>query len=1027
MGKFAYLYSIVFFITGLVSLNLGFYMLKLNPKLKINRLYLFITLSLSIWALGFTMANIQSTAAAALFWRRFAALGWSSIFTIILHFFLLIRNKEKEDKSPLYRYRFFLYLPTIVMIYVFSLSSTIADIQYNLVQVNFGWTNQITNNVWDYFYYLYYLTYILLTIYVLLDWRKHLKENSRIMLASFVLTALFSAAFLGSIIDVVIPSYFPNAFPQIAPLLTLLPISVMYYSMRYHDLLDLKVEEREKILSIKEESQIFKSLAIVLFLGGILTFVFMFFSTQSPTNGHLINSIIQSSCILGLGMLILAVQKIKKDEWRERLSFSILLLSIPVITFRFFESSSTTVWVYSILIMMGSLLFDKRFFLIATTIITLLSQLLVWAFRSTSYIYLSNFNFALRILFILVAFALGSYVNRIYTARVKENKEQIRFLEIVSDITFDFLTFEEKNSEEKIQKLLQKTGDFFDIDRIYLFTINHAAETMTYSNEWTKKGIPKEIGKIKERPVKNSTWWFNQFKLHQLINLKNIEDLPAEAWKEKKELQRQGVKSLLSVPIMENGRIYAFIGIDSVENYKKWTSKEINLLQILANILKNVLTPIQIDKQTKFMAYNDGLTKLPNRFLFMESVNKAIHLAETQGNEFAVIFVDLDGFKAVNDSLGHSGGDILLKQVAKDLKEIVNEEDVVARFAGDEFLILLNQVGDQEALKKSADQIVDLFSKEFLVLNQEFIVTASLGIVNYLGEGETAESLIRSADMAMYQAKMQGKNQYVFCTQEMREKDFQQQQLAADLSQALLRDEFVIHYQPQVNLLTNEIVGLEALIRWNHPKKGLLSPGIFIPLAERKNLIDPIGDWVLKTVAIQAKKWQDMGLPHLKIAVNLSAAQIRNLGISKKIKAITKDIGLDPKYIELEITESLAIEKSYLILKNLNQIQDTGVSISIDDFGTEYSSLGRLKMLPVDQLKIDMQFIQAIEESEKDRAIITTIINLARKLNLSVIAEGVETAEQLDFLIEEECEYVQGYYFYRPMPRKDIEKILQDC
>lgn len=549
---------------------------------------------------------------------------------------------------------------------------------------------------------------------------------------------------------------------------------------------------------------------------------------------------------------------------------------------------------------------------------------------------------------------------------------------------------------------------------------------MTYSNERTKKGIQKEMGSLKERSVKDFTWWFDQFKINQLINIESVKDMPNEAGPEKEELERQGVQSVLAVPIMENGRIYAFIGIDSVARQKKWTAEEINMLQILANILKNVLTPIQIDKQTKFMAYNDGLTKLPNRFLFMESVNKAIHLGDTQDKNFAVIFVDLDGFKAVNDSLGHRGGDILLKKVAADLKASVSAEDIVARFAGDEFLILVNNLESQKEIEKLADKLIDLFSEEFSVMNQEFIVTASIGIVNYLGEGETAESMIRSADMAMYQAKMQGKNQYVFCTQEMREKDHQEQELAADLSQALLRDEFVIHYQPQVNLLKNEILGLEALIRWQHPEKGLISPGVFIPIAERKNLIDAIGDWVLKTVALQAKEWQDMGLARIKIAINLSAGQIRNLGISKKIKAITKDIGLDPKYIELEITESLAIEKSYLILKNLNEIQETGVSISIDDFGTEYSSLGRLKMLPVDQLKIDMQFIQAIEESEKDRAIVTTIIDLARKLNLAVIAEGVETAEQLAFLKEKECDYVQGYYFYKPMPKAEIEELLRE-
>lgn len=425
------------------------------------------------------------------------------------------------------------------------------------------------------------------------------------------------------------------------------------------------------------------------------------------------------------------------------------------------------------------------------------------------------------------------------------------------------------------------------------------------------------------------------------------------------------------------------------------------------------------------MAYNDALTMLPNRFLFIDRVNQAIPLSQRTGKMFAIFFIDLDGFKSVNDTLGHEGGDILLQQVAQKLERTLRQTDTVARFGGDEFLIMINNIDDSKTIEQIADKIINVFAEEFLVQNQHFIVTASAGIAIYPNDGENSETLIRNADLAMYQAKIQGKNQYVFCTEEMKENDLTTQKLSADLSMALAREEFILHYQPQVDLLTNEISGVEALIRWMHPTRGLISPEIFIPLAEKNNLIDSIGEWVLQEATRQNKKWQDMGLPPINVAVNLSAAQIRNLSIAEKIKKITKDTGLDPKYIELEVTESIAIDGGDVVLDILNEIQQTGASITIDDFGTGYSSLSRLKQLPVDRLKIDMQFIQAIETSVKDQAIIRTIIALAKSLDLTVVAEGVETAEQLAFLEKEQCDTVQGYYFYKPMVAEEIKGILQ--
>ena len=293
-------------------------------------------------------------------------------------------------------------------------------------------------------------------------------------------------------------------------------------------------------------------------------------------------------------------------------------------------------------------------------------------------------------------------------------------------------------------------------------------------------------------------------------------------------------------------------------------------------------------------------------------------------------------------------------------------------------------------------------------------------------DGEDSESLVKNADTAMYEAKDNGKNQYSLCTPDMKNEVEKNMKLSNDLYRALERNELVVYYQPQVDLPTSKIVGVEALIRWMHPTRGMISPGVFIPIAEGNSLINSIGEWVLKTACIQNKKWQDMGLPHMNMAVNLSPVQMINPKIVENIENIIKETRLDPKYIELEITESVTIQESDYVIDVLNKLKKIGVSIAIDDFGTEYSSLSRLKMLPIDRIKIDMQFVQGIENNEKDKAITMVIINLAKSLGLNVLAEGVETNSQLEFLNQKMCDYVQGYYYYKPMPAEELEKILVD-
>lgn len=1015
--------SLLFFLGALVSFYWGIQIIRLNLRLNINRIFLLMCIALSIWSLGFAISNSQSSLAGALFWRRFSAIGWTSIWGMTLHFLLLVASKKYNSKC--YKYFLFIYIPAIINMYIFAFSNKMAEIQYNIVKIDYGWTNIAVNNGWDIFYYLYYALYMISSTVIVWKWSKRMKGEIKRRQANLIFVAIIVAAIPGGLFDLAANTFLTNPLPQMAPLFILLPVWTMYYSAKYHDILSIeKVKKEELILSNKQERFIFIALSIGICFGGILSFVFEFFSKDSGNSGDFIGSLSKASILIVLGLSIFLILKIKNESLKEKLTTIVLVASVPIVTFQFFKYSTITVWAYSMLIIMSSLLFNKRTLLISATLVALITQRVVWIFRQESYVLVDKYDFVLRMLLLIAAFSLGSYINKVYMAKIKENNYQMEFQKLVSSTTLDLVGFCEENSYDKLNSLLEKIGKFFNVDRTYIFTINHNNDTMTYSNEWCDIGIAKEVGTIEEIPIETFPWWIDQLESEKRVYIKDVNYMPKEANAEQEQLRRQEVKSLISLPVTREGEIHAFVGMDSVLETKSWSEEDIELLNIIANILANVLTPVQIDKETKFKAYNDSLTKLPNRFLFADRVNQAISLSKRTGGFIAIVFIDLDGFKAVNDTIGHRGGDQLLKQVAKNLSEVIRKTDTVARFGGDEFLIMINNIRDYDEIPKIADKIMKVFSDAFTVDGQEFLVTASAGVAIYPSDGEDSETLVKNADTAMYKAKSQGKNQYAISNKEMKDEMEINSELSNDISKALERNELIVYYQPQIDLLTNKITGVEALIRWMHPTRGMISPGIFIPIAEKNNLINSIGEWVLRTACEQIKKWQDMGLAHLEIAVNLSAVQIINPKTIDNIENIIKETRIDPKYIELEITESIAIKETDYVLNVLNKLKKLGVSIAIDDFGTEYSSLTRLKVLPADRIKIDMQFVQGIESNEKDKAIIMVIINLAHKLGLSVLAEGVETKAQLDFLVQEKCDTAQGYYYYKPMSAEKMEEVL---
>ena len=432
------------------------------------------------------------------------------------------------------------------------------------------------------------------------------------------------------------------------------------------------------------------------------------------------------------------------------------------------------------------------------------------------------------------------------------------------------------------------------------------------------------------------------------------------------------------------------------------------------------------EEQVRYLAYYDALTGLPNRSLLQDRLVNALASARRHREKVALLFMDLDRFKNINNSLGRSVGDLLLKQTAERLKKWSRDQDTVARLDGDEFVVVLNAVKDAADAAVAADRLMKAMSTEFTVQGHLLSVSCSLGISVFPDHGSDGEALIKNAEAAMYCAKDHGRNTLQFFTQDMNDRAMERLTLENGLRLALEREEFFLEYQPQVDLATGKTIGAEALLRWRHPELGLVPPGKFIPLAENSGLIIPIGEWVLKTACAQARQWQDEGIAPLTVAVNVSAVQFRQECFLQVIRNVLDETGLPPQYLELELTESLLLSSADVMLSELRQLKDMGLKLSIDDFGTGYSSLSYLRHLPVYKLKIDRSFVQAMTVDPDNAAITATIINMARTLNLKVIAEGVETEQQMLFLRAHNCDEVQGYYFSKPLAAGDFaEKVLR--
>lgn len=496
-------------------------------------------------------------------------------------------------------------------------------------------------------------------------------------------------------------------------------------------------------------------------------------------------------------------------------------------------------------------------------------------------------------------------------------------------------------------------------------------------------------------------------------------------------IKASGSRSGAALPLIRDGNVVGVILFFSTK-LGAFTPQLVGLLERMAENVSfgmenfdRIEEKIQADERIKYLATHDGLTGLPNRAMFAELLNASIRTARRHKGRLSLLFIDLDRFKVINDTLGHADGDGLLREIAERLQHSLRDSDTVARLGGDEFVVILPEIEDDREVGVVAQKLLAAIMKPVMLSGQECRVTGSVGIASYPDNGNDAETLTKNADMAMYLAKNEGKNAFRFYSNDMKSQSIERLMLETNLRKGLERDEFVLQYQPKVDMRTGKITGVEALLRWNQPDLGMLPPNQFIPLAEETGLIVPIGRWVLKTACQQHMTWKRAGLPAVCMAVNLSPRQFQHDHLLQDIDETLKTTGMDPQYLELEITEGMVMQNVDRAIGLLTEIKKRGVRLAMDDFGTGYSSMALIKRFPIDTLKIDRSFIRDLPDNTDDKAIADAIINLGRALKLTIVAEGVETMDQETFLRDHACDEMQGYLFSRPVSAENIPALFR--
>lgn len=1033
--KYDLLLSIVFYVIGCIYVLIGAYIVITNFKSKINLIFLGILLCSSIWSFSFAVSNYAQTAEVSRFWRSIATFGWGIIYSLFLHFTLVFTKfEQKIPKRYTWLAYLIIYAPALINVLLFSPFGFPGIEHFVMEKVDIGWINTHKLNFWDIFYIAYYVIFSFASIVLLFIWYKNAKMSAFVRkMALVMIVSIIVPIVFGSITDTFF-SLIGVKFPDIGVIFFIIPVIVFFISMKKYGLfLQLKQyryngidgEVSDTLLSDTDRLLLFRVAGIVIIIGAFLASFLGYFVFRLPVQKSVYNGVIFFLC----GVLLqLVPMLVRKNSNQNILFFMVCSALLAYIVQLFFNSGALTVWAVYLFFLEFAVLLEQQIIAFFFILFALLLQVFLWIKVPSVNVTIGYVDYLVRIFVIIISYVILRYVNNEYLFKLLGYKKLLQQQEVIEKISSNFISVNIKNARQKIDEMFEMCSVILDFNHAYLCEFSDDRKVATILNVCLKNNISPSFSY--EYGMKLPITFFplieENIMQNQIVACNNIINMDYDSMGSQREyFTSRGVNSFIASPIVVYDTVVGMVVFEYYQKQEVTLNKSrLNIVQIIANKLGEIKKTTLSEAKLYNFAYFDPVTKLMNINSIKDKIKEIIE-QRSYDEQFAVFKIGIGNIQEINDAFGYVIGNFVLQSVSNTLASLIDDRYLLGRTGDGEFAIVMLDYENKQQAELFAKTIVNTFFNPITANDKQekLFVSVNVGISIFPENGTDDNALKKNASLALFESR-NSPSSIEFFSDKMQDKIMQNIKIKNMAYHALEYNELYLEYQPQVDSVTKKIIGAETLLRWIPKGEKKISPEFFIPIFEQTGVINEVGLWVLKAAIQQHKKLIEHGLAPLRISVNVSPVQLLNEEIFLQVLEILAESKVDIRYIELEITESAALGEDVNILDKLNKLKFLGFLMALDDFGKKYSSLGRIASIPTDIIKIDKSFIDGIGISAKSEKMIKVIIMMAKELDNKVIAEGVETKEQYEFLKKLSCDQIQGYYFSKPVSGEKLEELL---
>ncbi len=1011
----SFIVALIFCLTSLIYMFIGYYGLSLNIKSRVNRMFFTMTSSLSFWALTYAIVTNTGDLVNAIFWTKISVFGWGTYYGLALHFSKLVSTNREKLSLKEYLY---IYIPMIYFVSMVLFDTGLY--RYNIVQSEYGFTVSTPFTLFNIAFTVYSLIYTALTINEIYRFYKNTsdKKIKKLIISIFKVALIITC--IGVVSEVIIREFFDLPIIQSVVIFLLLPVSMFFYLLLTSKIMHAAIElDIDNIVDDKAKELLFQFFGYIYVLFAYGSFIVNYLDKSRCNEEQLLISfVIMVIAFMHFFLTFLFID----DRVQYNLITSLYIFVISFLALFYTQDFFNTIWLFYFCYLIITVIYKKSWHWLIMYVTMLGLQIFILMTHTDIIIsYEQYLDFTARAFMMTIFAVLSYFINRAYRKRINDNIIQMNKQLSLKEFSKDVFAMDIDNLVQTKLAFLYKFNNDFSVKRSYYLEMSVKEENQVEQVLFVEGG-KKELQKNLNATIfANHEYLLERLYNDEIIEIFNI-DYENKLQELKNKFRDRGINSLYAFPVKIDNKLRAIIACECIFDEN---NKLIHFyIETLQRLVVDAYKKVDNEKDLFFKANYDAITGLINKSYFMKKTNKILSSLKKKHKNHYCLYIDIDDFKSINDSFGHVIGDRVLLEISNILIESVDGKAFITRFTGDEFVIFFKEEQDKKFIRDYSQAIIDCFKQGIEINDSNFRLNISIGIANYPNDAKDMVELIKNSDLAMHVAKDLGHMKYHFCNDNDKKRILEDAKYIDKLYTALDKEEFVLAYQPQIDIESEKVIGVESLIRWNSSDFGMVSPNKFVHILEKTGLIISVGEWIIEETMREQQRLKDEGINDIRLSINLSAIQFMDTTLVDTIRLLKEKYNVNSEFIEFEITESVAINDSEYMMEAFSSIKEMGFSIAIDDFGTGFSSLNRLQSLPLDRLKIDKSFIDGIGENPKRESIVNVIIELSKNLGLISIAEGVETKEQIDYLRKHQCKEVQGYYYAKPLFADELREFI---